>query len=220
MRRNPSSTRRDDAQRGAGRQRPAANRDDDIDIDPAAAIDADASTRKHTGPPDSSSAGAGRSSLWRRPGLAFILSAVITVALAAGSGIFNTGPSEADLTISYNDGFAAGSEQTRADLEADFVARANAITDEQIREAELRSIHAGFELGDELRALNFDDGYDFGYIEGAREAQRRLIAAKAPRRTAPPTSGDRQARVELPLHSSNAPRPVRSSGPLRTVVRG
>ena len=80
------------------------------------------------------------------------------------------------MTSSYNDGFAAGAEETRADLEADFVAQANAITDEQIREAELRGIHAGFALGEELRVLNFDDGYDFGYIEGAREAQRRLAA--------------------------------------------
>ena len=104
---------------------------------------------------------------------------MITVAVAVGSGVFNAGPSEADVTSSYNDGFAAGAEATRADLEADFVARASAITDEQIREAELRGIHAGFDLGDELRELNFDDGYDFGYIEGAREAQRRLADAAA-----------------------------------------
>lgn len=179
MRRNPSSTRRGDAPRGAGWQRPAANHDHDVDVDPAAPIDVDPSAQKHTDPPDRQSAGAGRNSPWRRPALTFLVSVAITVALAAGSGVFNTGPSQADLTISYNDGFAAGSEQTRADLEANFVARASAITDEQIREVELRGIHAGFELGDELRALNFADGYDFGYIEGAREAQRRLSAAAA-----------------------------------------
>jgi hypothetical protein len=179
MRRNSHTKRRDAAPRGAGWRRPATSHDDGIDPAPAASTDAAASAPQASDPPASSAAGSRRASPWRTPVLAFIFSVVITVALAVGSGIFNTGPSEADLTISYNDGFAAGAEETRAELQADFVARANAITDEQIREAELRGIHAGFALGEELRVLNFDDGYDFGYIEGAREAQRRLAAAGA-----------------------------------------
>jgi len=148
--------------RGAGWQRPAASHDDGIDPTPAASTDGATSAPQSADPPNGSAAGSNRTAPRPTPTLAFIFSVVITVAVAVGSGVFNAGPSEADVTSSYNDGFAAGAEATRADLEADSVARASAITDKQIREAELRGIHAGFDLGDELRELNFDDGYDFG----------------------------------------------------------
>ena len=174
MQRNLRPNRAEDPAHGAGWRRPESAAGTDVDAPPAPPSDPDTTPAPALDQRDSPAAQPERGGGgWRRPLLTFLFAA--TAAVAAGSGLFNPGPTDADVTASYNSGFAVGSEQTRDDLEADFLARADATSHRIIREAELRGIQAVFDLANELRTVNFNDGYAVGYAEGVREVRLRNI---------------------------------------------
>jgi hypothetical protein len=106
---------------------------------------------------------------------------ILTIALLAGSNVLNSGPTEADVLRAFETGQADGASETQNALEADFEARINAITQGDLRAAELEGrLAASVGLLEDLgRARN--EGYVEGFAQALREqgVLRRTVSGTA-----------------------------------------
>lgn len=93
---------------------------------------------------------------------------ILTLALLAGSDVLDSGPSEADLLRAFEAGQVDGASETQAALEADFETRTNAVTEGDLRAAELEGRLAA--SGGLLELLG--RARNQGYVEGFAQALR------------------------------------------------
>ncbi len=105
---------------------------------------------------------------YRRPVAALLAGAALALALGFGTGIFDRGPTELDVSAAYRE----GSEQGAADAEAAWAAE----TERLAAEADRRGrADAEAEIGDELiiggrNGYNYDAGLEAGLLALERES--------------------------------------------------
>ncbi len=105
---------------------------------------------------------------WRLPAGALVAGAAAALALGFGSGIFDGGPTEADVSAAYREGSEAAAEEAEAEWEAE--------TERLAEEANRRGrAYAEEQSGDELiiggrAGYNYEAGLEAGLLMLEREA--------------------------------------------------
>jgi hypothetical protein len=106
---------------------------------------------------------------WQRLLVAGAAAVILTVALLAGSDVLDSGPSEADVLRAFETGQVDGASETQTALEADFETRINAITDGELRDAELEGRLAASAGLLEVLGRARNEGYIEGFAQALRE---------------------------------------------------